>query len=355
MKQFDFNRKKVLKILLIAIFLTGVYLRLINIDLVEFKSDEARDMFVAKKIIDDGTMPLQGPPSQIGINSGPIEYYILSPIVWISADPVLSAIFMSAINIFALYLCYMFGKKFFNERVGLISLALFSICIWPVLYSRKIWNPCFLPPFTLLFFFSLYKILEKKSNYIILSLLSLALLFQFHLSTIVFTIPLLMVLIYKRFEMNKKYFVIGLMSFVLLFMPYALFEFSHNFPNTDRFFEILRSYSIEKRNNFFDVMKNVLSVSFGSNLEYLLGASKNVFPKTSLFLIGIAYYLQVLLFIAGVGFVFFKSFLMKNKKYKFQINLKYLLLILWLLVPIIFFSLYRQSIYPHYFILLFPV
>lgn len=179
-KKIDFTL-----ILLIAIFLLGLWLRLTNIDQLVWEqtgNDESRDMLVAEHIINYGEKVMRGPLAAGGFNwllNSPIYFYFVTLIWSVTREPLLFmrvwALIMSTLPLVA----YHIGKKILNKQLGLIAALMFAINVELIHESRQLLQPFLLPLFSSLFLLSLLKT-KEDNNYFYLSAAIFFLLIQLH-------------------------------------------------------------------------------------------------------------------------------------------------------------------------------
>ena len=132
----------------LLIFLIAAYFRLASLSLAEFKSDEAGTSVVLRALVEHGTIPLLGPALSTGGSAGPIYYYILAIPFLVSTNPIVASAFVACLNIVGVAFTFKFAREFFNERIALIATALAAVSPFAILFSRKIWNPDLIFPFT---------------------------------------------------------------------------------------------------------------------------------------------------------------------------------------------------------------
>jgi len=132
------------------ILLATAWLRLSRLDLMEFKKDEALSVMMIVDALSGQGLPTHSIASSVGVYNPPILIYLLLMPGLFSSDPIWLTQFIALLNVAAIFLCYWFGRKIWNDRVGLIAAVLFATSPWAVIYSRKIWAPDCMPIFSLL-------------------------------------------------------------------------------------------------------------------------------------------------------------------------------------------------------------
>jgi len=235
--------KNKLKIALIIVILTissFTHLYRINHTYI-FNNDEARDVLIIKKMVDTGKPVLLGPQTSIGnMYLGPIYYYLMTPSLLISRmDPVGPAIMVGLFGIATSYLLFFYGSKKYGLLGGTIASLLYSLSPVMLHYSRSSWNPNIIPFFAISLIISAdYK--HKKLSWLLFGLCA-GVLFQLHYVALalVFIIG-----IYKLKQSHQIQDVLtAILGFFIVSSPFWLFEFRHNFVNSQALFTFLREGS----------------------------------------------------------------------------------------------------------------
>lgn len=195
-------KKYVPLIILVAILLVSAFLRLYRIsDYMSFLGDEGRDMLVVKRMIVDHKFTLLGPTTSVGsMYLGPAYYYFMLPFLWLwGLNPVGPAVMVALFSLATVWLIWETGKRFFDERAGLIAALLYGLSPLVVTYSHSSWNPNILPFWSLLMIYSILRVVVKK-NFLWLRVAGFAfgIAIQLHYVTLVFLPILLAVLLAVR-------------------------------------------------------------------------------------------------------------------------------------------------------------
>ena len=162
--------------------------RLTNLDLMEFKIDEASNLFLASRLINDQSILPAGTATSIGILNPPFFIYFLIPITFVSQDPKFAAFIIALINCLSIGFLYLVINKYYGQKLAVITSLLIALSPWSILFSRKIWPPDLVLPFAVVIFYSLHKtILEKNTKCWIVLIASLVLLFQLDLIYVFFS------------------------------------------------------------------------------------------------------------------------------------------------------------------------
>ena len=323
------------KIVLVIIILTSLFLRVYNLNYMEFKGDEAFSSFKALDFVDNGNFPLASSIGTTGIHEPPIFIYFLSIPYLFSRNPVIATGFIALLNVLGIYLFYRFIKKTFNEETAVFASIFYAINPWQIVFSRKIWAQNLLALLIIVFLFFLFNsIYKNKKSHIAYALLFLGILLQLHLSAVYFGLIALIMVIMHYKKIDKKYLLLGIALLFLTLLPYAIFQIKNDFVDARVFLGTLKE-------NFFHPeaftipLKMVSTQGFNS----LLGES---FPP---FIVGfenafILDYMAILLFLAS--FVYLAA-----TKHKF--------FVFWLVIGASYLSLSKvPSIDTHYFTSLLP-
>jgi len=335
-------------LIFLIIILLATYFRLAFIELAEFKGDEARDAFIAKDLIAEGKVPLVGAATMVGGNSGPLYYFLLALPFSISFNPIVASTFIAFLNIIAVIITYKFTKDFFNERIALITSALVAVSPFVILFSRKIWNPDLIFPFSTILLYSLYSVvLKKKAKFLISLFISLSFLIQIHAINL-FLVPAVFIFLLKfRSVIKLKYLVTGLLLSILIFSPFIYFELTNNFKNTATLFSTFRLYQFNKINTI--AIQHLASLTSGSGFDYMLGSDSTSF-NSSIFYVNKFFVVENLLLFFGIILIFYFA-----SRKTFSLNLKYSILLFWFTIPLLILLFFNGPLYPYHLIMLLPV
>jgi 4-amino-4-deoxy-L-arabinose transferase-like glycosyltransferase len=319
---------------LIGVLIISAYLRLWKIeDYMTFLGDEGRDVLVVKKMLVDHKFTLLGPTASVGgFFLGPIYYYFMLPFLWVfNLNPVGPAVMVALFGIATVFLVFVIGNKLFSSQVGLIASTIYALSPVVINYSHSSWNPNLVPFFACLLVYFLYKYRQdnrKHNLFIVGGIIGIGI--QLHylfLFLVVFTAIYLLIINKKDFIKNLFPVLIG---FTLLFLPFILFEIRHGFTNTKMILKFV-FVSNDTGFNLITFLNTTKEVSY--RLFFRLVAENRFIP--TLITIIVAFY----------GLTEIK----KNRKYD-----SFLLLVLWCLIPVLLFGLYKKNIYDYYFGIIFP-
>ncbi len=335
-----FNKFTIRQVLFVLIILTAAFLRLYHLEYMEFKGDEARNSFKALRFAREGNIPLTAGISSTGINEPPIFIYLLTIPYLLTSNPIFAAGFIAILNILGVVLCYHFVKKFYSVRAALITIALYAVNPWQVLFSRKIWTQNLLPPFILLFLYFIFQaIYNKNKNHIIYALFVLGILLQLHLSSAYFILLAIVLIAINHKAIDKKRLVLGIIAFLLTCVPYLIFQIQNNFVDVYTMLEIMKQESKFHTEVFTIPFQLITTQGF----DYSFGNDISAFEDTVISIPLLDKFLSLLLF-ASFLFIFYKS------------GKKAIIFCLWLIIGLLYMAVNKvETIYMHYFHSFFPL
>lgn len=229
----EISNHKTTYLFLSLILLIGFFVRVYRAgDLMGFYYDQGRDALVIWKLWNEGRPFLIGPITGLaGIFLGPFYYYLIAPFYLIGGgNPVYPAVFLAFLTICGVFMLYYLGWKFQDRTTGIIAAIIGSFSYYLILAGRWLSNPTPIMLTSMLFLYSLWKIVKTKNKYwwVIASLL-IGISLQLESASAVFYLPVLVVLAVwqrKRIPGLKTILYSGMVFFVTL-VPQILFNFRH--------------------------------------------------------------------------------------------------------------------------------
>lgn len=284
-----------------------------------FQFDHGKDSLAILEMIVSRSPALIGPWTSIpGLFFGPGWYYLLLPgYLLTSGDPasaVATMIILGAVQI-------LFVRKYFGLTEAIL------VATVPTFFSiaQSAWNPF---PMTFVSFVILAVLKQIEGDKILTSkrtfLLGLSSSLGFHFSTafaIFYPLLILLSLLQKRVAFKIRHFLFFLASFFIGFIPQVIFEFRHNFIQTNSIISYLSD-----RTSTSDDFKKLLDIFIISLGEYRLASLPTIYGVSNQVSI-------IILFVSILGLILgFVSILKMQKKLYLRLDI-----IMWLLLPIIGF------------------
>jgi 4-amino-4-deoxy-L-arabinose transferase-like glycosyltransferase len=127
-----------------AIVVVAVVLRLANLPTRgTWDADQGHDMLVLRSLVQDGRIPLLGPPTSIGdFHHGMLYYLLLAPAAALSgADPTAVTFWIAIGGIVAVVVTGWLGAAIGGRLAGLVAALLMAVSASAVEESTFIWNP----------------------------------------------------------------------------------------------------------------------------------------------------------------------------------------------------------------------
>lgn len=345
LKIIDFisnNKKEIL--ILGVILIIGAFFRLYKIDeYMTFLGDEGRDVIIVRRFLTELHPPLIGPGTSIGnMYLGPLYYYMMAPALLLANfSPVGPAVQVAILGVITIFLVWFVGRIWFGKPAALIAAGLYAISPTVIIFSRSSWNPNIMPFFSLLSFYSIWKVWKHQEfKWLIVLGVSFAFVLQSHYLGL-FIVPTLLtfwlltlVNIWKdKFVKTKfiRYSLFAILLFSMLMSFLLIFDIRHNFQN----FSAVKAFFTNSKDIGLPILTYFSKVgSIASMISSNLISAKNLFLST----VTLILFVSILIW-AGI-----------NKKLKGAVGLVFL----WLTVGIFGLALYKGSIYDHYLGFLFP-
>ncbi len=329
-------------LLFLLIFLLAAAFRITNLDLIEFKTDEAVNLLLASRPLFGYGFPPGGTVSSIGVLNPPLFNYIIFPLTAISLDPKFISFFIGLTNSLAVAFLFLIIKRYYGLSIALISTILLSLSPWAIIYSRKIWMQDLLIPFFLPVFYSVHKlVIEKKAIYWLPYSIFSLILIQLHPISFVFISILTIFILFQKVKLNLRYIILGLFIGLIPLIPYLVYEFKNNCPDCQALIYARNKLSFRYSPEIFFRPLQILSQgNFRFILEDDTLTFSQRFPLTDT--IRRIFYFEYLIIPLGIVL-----FLKKFRNFKF---LAYSIITL----PFVYFILKLEP-FMHYYIITIPV
>lgn len=325
----------------------GAWVRLSGLDLGWFLQDQVRDGMTALRILSRQEFPLVGPlvaSSQFYL-AGPLYYYLVAIPYGVSTNPAVGVAFLNLLNLLSIYLTYRMGTEMFGPPVGMTAAALYGVFPMAVLSGNALWNPGFVPFFTIAFLLTLWRFLTRRRPWTLAILICLlGILLQIHMSGAIFVVLLPAALLLYRSPLPRWPLVTGLFCLVVLYAPYLVFEVQHGFPDARRLLLWAgKSVWNEEGQSFWLIAGRGLWVPFLLPERMAAALPKGIVPP----LFPAAQRVELVLL--GLGLLALGTLLVKARDRR-----PYVLLALWFALPFAVFPHNKVRVMWFYFDVLYP-
>ncbi len=268
---------------LIIFFFIGLFLRINHLKdgSLTFSYDQARDAYIAAQI-NQGDLKIIGPPTSIqGFFHGVFYYYLIAlPYHFSNGNPIPVAIFISVLNLLAIFPIYFLGKLLFNKPVAIISALIYAISFDIIQFSNWLSNPSPAVFFSAIFYLGLaiYLFSHQKILGCVLTAIGYSLCFQSQFFLGYLVIPIFILFFIFKTKINFKHFLTFSIITLLLTSSMILSYFKFGFTFIQGFQNLFT-----KNNNF-----EFQSLDFFLNSKLIIGRLvenfyRVIFPINSTF------------------------------------------------------------------------
>lgn len=316
---------------LFLILILGLFLRIYkSVDFLPHGHDQDLEGWVIKDILFNKHLRLIGQETSTkGVFIGGLFYYLLLPFYVIFGMQPLGGIAFSVIlGLITIGSFYYVFSKLFDKKVGFIAAFVYGVSFYTVFNDREVVPTA---PAMLWSIWLLYAVLDPlskkgKVNFILIGLLG-GLIWHVNLSLfIVMALVPVSIFLSKR-KVDKRGLLKGIAVFLLVNLPLILFELRHGF------------IQIKSIAESFLVKQGAIQTGIERFFWVLYVANKNAtrllwgqFPN-------IPYYLAGLTLLGLFIFLIKKKLLSKNQS---------IVMFLWVLIYLLFFSIYPKNLSEYY-------
>jgi hypothetical protein len=315
--------------------------------LTEFKADEARLLALSFEMVEERRPALRGISSSVGLPNFPVS-------VWLYALPLLlwphvyaATLFTGLLNTLAAAGCYALVRRYWGVGAALAATLMLAVSPWAVIFSRKIWAQNLLPLLVLGWGAgALLALVEKRPKFILLHFVCLALAVQTHLAAVALVpaTAVLLLIFWRRLDWRQVGLGVGLAAATVI--PFLLYLGRHSEQ-----VGLGRGVVVERTGRFsLDSFRHVAQLSLGQDIHSLAGPA--AFQDYLAMVPGgtAVHWIWGLLILGGVGYLAWQVW--RNWG---QVQAEAgLVVLLWLLIPPLFFLWHNTPIYIHYFIATLP-
>src|SRR5947209_6508585 len=214
------------------IILIASFLRLYRLDTTAFSGDQSMLFRMAYDAVHHGLIPATSNGSSISTMHPPLTIYLLMLPALFSANPIWAAVMTAIFNVIAILLTYLFTRRYFGRLAATIAAMLYATAQTTIIFSRFIWQPTLLAPFTAIFVFALFVgVVERRKGWLFLALVLLGSMYQLHELTLLLAVPLFVALLLAPGTIRLRDLVLALVFLLLIFAPYLVWEVNTKFAD----------------------------------------------------------------------------------------------------------------------------
>lgn len=254
-------------------------------------------------------------------------------------------VLVSALNVLSVLLCYLFARRFFGARVGLVAALLYAANPWVVTFARQPWVITQPLLTTLMLFSAMMVVARRDRRWIMPFFLAGAAQTQTHLLAVLYGPPVLLTLVLFWRRWLAPQLAIAVTAAVVIVAPYTL----HLWSIRDEIVSVL-----SRGNRGITLWPNDMAATLttwlisGYNLDRKLGFADRWVDALSPPLLLLAALTTVLL-VAGIV-VSARACWRRAAGWEADA-----LLLIWLLAPLSLMSFQGSQVYIHYVLCLVPV
>ena len=240
------------------------------------------------------------------------------------------------LSLSSLILLFYIGKELANKKIALIAVFLMSVFYLDLFYTNRLlvdMPQVFFVLLGTLFFIRYFFKNDKKAAYFILPILFFGSLIRFTVGLMIIVLLFYLFLIEKFSLFKKKELYVSLIIGILVFSPYLIYA-KVNYGNP--FHAFIGVATSERAPQ--DTPLNVFLQYVKYFPSYLGGIKSLIF----------------FFFVFGILFIFFNLFISYGLISKKENLKKFLFLILWLIIPLIYFGFFVNHFEDRYIFIIFP-
>lgn len=236
MKKYFKNKNLVILGLILVV---GLVMRLYNFEKsFIFAHDQDLYSWIAKDIVINRHLRLVGQITSVdGVFIGPLYYYLMAATYLLfGMNPLSAVVPLTIIGLVTVLSFYIFGKKYFSERIGLIMAFIYAVSYGAVSYDRWSCPTELAILWTVWFLYLIFGMFRKKVKLIPLFGILIGLTYHIHIALV----PILPVAILAFFitggsfkenlqKIKIKNVLITASLFFLVSSPFWIFELKHDF------------------------------------------------------------------------------------------------------------------------------
>lgn len=350
-------------IFIFVIIISGLILRLIWTEDMEWKYDEKCMYSLAHKAVDKQTLPILGMGSGKGIENPGMSVWVFAAMALFTDSPVSMNRIVEIINVISI-VCFllfiMFKVKGNDKEIWLSGIALAAISPIAVVYSRKLWAQDVLPIFSFMLIFANAN--RNKNWGAFLWGVMGAIIGQIHMSGFFLGAGIFVFTVihdyYNNIKFKWAYWLAGSIAGSISMIPWIIYTLTHSHDSTTSFMNILQfNFYLHwfLQSHGFSLY-NSLGKDFWQYIKepVIYGYSTYIAALIYLFLVGVS--VLTLAKIVKIMIKLFQHIKQKTSPVKLftNINITQFYLLSILLGLGIFMTVSGTSICPHYLICAFP-
>ena len=214
------------------VILIATILRLYRLDTSEFSGDQTFLFRLAYDAVHYGLIPATSNSSSILTANPPLAVYLLILPALFSSDPIWATAMTALFNVAAVLLAYIFTRRYYGRLAATIAALLYATAQTTIVFSRFMWQPNLIAPFTVLFMFALFRgVVERRNGWFFPAIFLLGMLIQLHELTILLAVPLLAAVLLAPKTIRLRDIIYGCMALLIIYAPFLVWQVTAHFAD----------------------------------------------------------------------------------------------------------------------------
>ncbi len=327
--------------------------RLVNLQYMEFKGDEARVAAAARFMVEHGSLVQAGIVSSLGSHNPPIFDYLMVVPFLFTTNAVAGAAYIALLNVAGVLITYALALRLWGRRAAIIAGVLFALQPWAVTYARKIWEQNVEAPFAALTLYALIRAREGSRWWAATAIAGWLWMAQLHPSAVLLA-PVFLVAGPAFWKSLRPLPVaLGLAVGLLPLVPFAAYDAAQQWHDVQTLVGALQQPAVFNGEAYGAALVAIA----GMHWPILEGVTFDQFVSPSavvLFSLLSVLYLLVLYAAAAFALLVVLDRVAPERRLAGMQRGHLLLMVGWLVVPVVLGTHHSFPIYPHYELFLIP-
>jgi hypothetical protein len=321
----------------------GLLLRLTAVLVWPFGFDQVQIMDNARAIA-SGDLTLIGPRTgPASLFTGPLIYYVVAGFYVLGFGEWSLLLATLIITVATGIILFWLWRRYFGQSMAKWGLLLWSLSLVLIRYDQVTWNPNLMLLAVSLVVYPLLVSGQRQLKLLDFLLIFLGAFLSYQAHFAGFLLLPLVGLFFLVIRNRQAFFGLVSLGFGLLFslVPTIWFDYRHGWSNVQGLWKFVQQLGLSRSDSLSGGFFESLWKSFYTTFEGLgkLVLDNFSFPVEASFLLGLAIFI-----------VYSYYFLWKRKN-----NQQVWLVVLWVVVSLLFLSLYRGDKPPYYFLMQYPI
>ncbi len=348
----------------------ALILRFSSLKVIGFQADEAGNAELAYNVF-RGNFPLTGLATSTGIMHFPLLIYILSIPFLLSNNIIFGSLFICFVNIAAILIVYLIGKKYYNKFIGIMSSVLFAVSPWAVHYSIYVWSQDVMIPLLVFLYWALISFIKTGKGKSLMCAVFLSFyIFQLHFTAVTIFLVIIAVIIIKWRSISIKHLLLGILIGIIPMIPFFIYQEKTGFKDIKNLLLISKKYIVRTEapgtfspDGSLYRTKNPFNYTIGTvndgYFQDILGFDKEKFYKKVVLEKILSIIEQIILVLAIIYlFILFTFTIVMRKKPYSNLNGKNIFIkvfpLIWILIQPIFLVIFGFGVTASYFVIIYP-